>query len=261
MLYRISEDIFKLEVPFYNIYTAVFFVKTQKGFAIIDAADSEADAENYILPALRELGISEDRVTAILLTHTHGDHVGGTPQLAKQCKNAYIYGFARPCVPFDVSRFVALCDGDIIDESIKAVALEGHDLSCGGFLHIPSKTLLSGDSLQLYGLDVYALGVRSPKLYFESLNKLKNMEINNILASHDFVPLGSVAAGKEEVKKYIKCAEECLNDMISFVKAKNKEGVTNIFKIQEMFISSRQNTYENFPTANFHNIIEKIKNM
>ena len=48
MLRKLSDEIFKLEVPFENIYTAVFFVKTKNGFTIIDTADKASDAENYI---------------------------------------------------------------------------------------------------------------------------------------------------------------------------------------------------------------------
>lgn len=259
MIRKISDEIFKLEVPFFNIYTAVFFVKTKNGFAIIDTADKSADTENHILPALNELGIEKDSVKAILLTHTHGDHVGGTPLLARECKKAKIYGFARPNVDMDKSEFVPVKDGDIIDESIKAVELKGHDLSNGGFLHLPSKSLFSGDSIQLYGLDAYGLLIRQPKLYLESLKKLSDMEIENIFASHNNVPLGAVAIGKKASKEYLKCAKECIFDMIDFVKANTQEGITEAAELQRLFIEKRQKLYKDFPTANFSIVIEAIK--
>lgn len=259
MLRKLSDEIFKLEVPFENIYTAVFFVKTKNGFTIIDTADKASDAENYILPAMKELGIGEDSVTAILLTHTHGDHVGGAAFLVERCKNAYVYGFSKPWNLSETDKFITLSDGDIIDESIKAVELKGHDLSNGGFLHIPSKTLISGDSIQLYGLYAYGLLIRYPKLYLESLKKLSVMEIENIFASHNNVPLGACAIGKKASKEYLKCAKECLNDMISFVNESIQKGITEAAEIQRLFIEERQRIYKDFPTANFPLVIDAIK--
>lgn len=259
MLRKLSDEIFKLEVPFENIYTAVFFVKTKKGFTIIDTADKASDAENYILPAMKEFSISEDSVTAILLTHTHGDHVGGTAFLVERCKNAYVYGFSRPGNLSEADKFITISDGDIIDESIKAVELKGHDLSNGGFLHLPSKSLFSGDSIQLYGLYVYALGVGYPKHYFESLEKLKMTNIKNIFASHDFVPLGASAIGEKAVNEYISTAEKCLCEMIDFVKANLQDGITETTEIQRLFIEEKQKLYKDFPTASFETVIDSIK--
>ena len=259
MLHKFSDEIFKLEVPFCNIYTAVFFIKTQKGFAIVDTADKASDAEDYILPAMKELGISEDSVTAILLTHTHGDHVGGAAFLVERCKNAYVYGFSRPWNLSEADKFITLSDGDIIDESIKAIELKGHDLSNGGFLHIPSKTLISGDSIQLYGLDTYGLLIRYPKLYLESLKKLSILEIENIFASHNNVPLGASAIGEKAVSEYISTAEKCLCEMIDFVKANTQKGITETTEIQRLFIEEKQKLYKDFPTASFETVIDSIK--
>lgn len=260
MLKELAKNIFKLEVPFYNIYTSVFFIKQGDKAIIIDAADKSSDAENYIIPALEKIGIKSEDVTAILLTHSHGDHTGGLSLLSAECKNAKIYGFSKPAVPFDEERFFLVSDGDVIEENIKVLLLEGHDKLNGGYLYLPQKTLISGDSLQLYGLNAYGLLVRYPKLYLESILKLKKAKINHIFASHKFVPLGSDAIGKRASKRYIKCAKKCLMDMIDFVEEKGKIGITDTKELQSLFIKERGKTYKNFPTANFEIIIDAVKN-
>ena len=258
-LYKFGENIYKLEVPFCDIYTAVYIVKNGENAFIIDCADSSADAENFILPALKEIGVKNESVKGIFLTHGHGDHIGGLPFMARECKNAKIYGFARPNIEFSEDRFKIVFDGEIIEENIKVLLLEGHDKHNGGYLHLPSKTLFSGDSIELYGLDVYGLLVRHPKLYLESLSKLKKEKINNIFAAHNLVPLGSEAIGRWASKRYLKCAKECLLDMVDFVKIKSKEGVTETAEIMALFIKERGKIYKDFPTANFEIIIEAIK--
>ncbi len=258
-LYKFGENIYKLEVPFFNIYTAVYIVKNGKNAFIIDCADSTLDAQNYILPTLKEIGVENEWVKGIFLTHGHGDHIGGLPLILKECKNAKIYGFARPNIEFPEDRFYSVCDGEIIEENIKVLLLEGHDKLNGGYLYLPSKTLFSGDSIELYGLDVYGLLVRHPKLYFESLLRLKKEKINNIFAAHNLVPLGSEAIGRRASKRYIKCAKECLLDMVDFAKMRCKEGVTETAEIMALFVKERSKIYKNFPTANFEIIIEAVK--
>lgn len=260
LLYKFGENIYKLEVPFFNIYTAVYIVKNGKNAFIIDCADSTLDAQNYILPTLKEIGVENEWVKGIFLTHGHGDHIGGLPLILKECKNAKIYGFARPNIEFPEDRFYSVCDGEIIEENIKVLLLEGHDKQNGGYIYLPSKTLFSGDSIELYGLNAYGLLVRHPKLYLESILKLKKEKINHIFASHKFVPLGSDAIGKRASKRYIKCAKKCLMDMIDFVEEKGKIGITDTKELQSLFIKERGKIYKNFPTANFEIIIDAVKN-
>ena len=88
-----------------------------------------------ITRALEELGLSPEDVSAILITHEHGDHVKSVRTLAKKCPDAYVYasrGTIDNCEVFDAiddERIVVLrageetSDGDVI---IRAFALS-HD--------------------------------------------------------------------------------------------------------------------------------------
>ena len=88
-----------------------------------------------ITKALEELGLRTDDVSAILITHEHGDHVKSVRTLAKKCPSANVYasrGTVESCDVFDAiddERIVLLQSGEEATESdviIRAFALS-HD--------------------------------------------------------------------------------------------------------------------------------------
>ena len=88
-----------------------------------------------ITRALEELGLGPEDVSAILITHEHGDHVKSVRALAKKCPDAFVYasrGTVESCEVFDSiddERIIILQAGEEASESdvtIRAFALS-HD--------------------------------------------------------------------------------------------------------------------------------------
>lgn len=202
MIDKIENNIFRLKVPFEGFFTSVYFYICAEGVAIIDCATFSEDVDKYILPALEELDVSEEDVKFILLSHNHGDHRGGLVRLAEIFCNAAI---GTACdIPFDKFK---LTDNMHITGELYAIALPGHTADSFGFFDTASGTLLSADCLQLDGVDKYRNGIEDFSLYINSVEKLRVMNINRIVAAHDYIPLGSVAQGGEEVELYL---SECI---------------------------------------------------
>ncbi len=199
MLTEITSNIFVLRIPFEEITTTVYIVKTDKGYAIIDSGTYESDVDKYIIPTLSVLGIAHDEIKYLLLTHSHGDHAGGIEKLSNIMFMAKVSAFK----PFDLPNFCLIHEGDELLDALKVVHLPGHSEDSVGYLEIDSGTLLSGDCLQLAGVGKYTNGVADKEKYIESMKKLKTMNIKRIVAAHEYVPLGSVAEGQDEVNKYI----------------------------------------------------------
>src|SRR5579871_6808176 len=44
------------------------------------------DCGPCIMPALNRAGITSDEIDAVLITHFHGDHIGGVPLLLLDCR-------------------------------------------------------------------------------------------------------------------------------------------------------------------------------
>lgn len=201
---RIDDGIYRVLIPFEDeIATTVYVVLGNNGVAVIDSATHPTDADDYIVPALRELGISSDRVKHILLTHSHEDHAGGARRLMELLPDAIVgSSFCK-----DGPRFSKLDDGESLLDRLRVVALPGHTLDSIAFFDVKTKTLLSADCLQLYGVGKYRRGVGHRELYRNSIEKLRQMDVRRIVAAHEYDPLGSVAVGKSAVAEYL---EVCL---------------------------------------------------
>jgi glyoxylase-like metal-dependent hydrolase (beta-lactamase superfamily II) len=100
-----------------------------------------------------------------------------------------------------------LTDGEKLLGCLQVVSLPGHTKNSVGFLDLRSKTLLSGDCLQLKGIGKYRNGISRPAEYIQSIKRLQEMDIECIVAAHEYDPLGSIADGKAEVSQYL---ELCL---------------------------------------------------
>lgn len=197
---KIGEGLYRVLIPFEDeITTTVYVVVENHGVAVIDSATYPTDADNYIIPALNQLGISLDSVKYILLTHSHEDHAGGAVRLLELLPDAVIgSSFCQ-----EECRSSKLVDGDIVIDRLQVVALPGHTLDSIAFFDIKTKTLLSADCLQLYGVGKYRRGVGYRDSYRNSIHKLRQMDVAKIVAAHEYDPLGSVAEGKVEVDRYL----------------------------------------------------------
>ncbi len=71
-------EIYRLKVPFDGeVYTSVFLMKNPAGHLLIDCATTAQDVDEYILPALANMGLSFADIKYLVLTHNHSDHAGG----------------------------------------------------------------------------------------------------------------------------------------------------------------------------------------
>lgn len=200
----IASGLYRIQVPFEAIYTTVYVAKYPTGVAIIDSGDMGSDIDDYVLPALIELGIHTKDVLYLLLTHDHGDHAGGIGRLAECFPAATV----KASFPLSIRHFAPLTDGEILLDGLKVLFLPGHNAHSVGYFDVKTKTLLSGDCLQLSGVDKYRGGVGEPELYGQSIEKLMNMDILRIAAAHEYDPYGALAEGKPAVERYLRyCLE------------------------------------------------------
>lgn len=126
-------------------------------------------------------------VTHILLTHHHGDHIGGVPGLISAFPECETYGFTHdqarlPPLTYPVS------DGDelmIARTKFEVWHLPGHTTGHIGFVSHAAKIAFTGDVL--FGMGCGRLFEGSPTQMFQSLSRFKSLpKDTKIYCTHEY---------------------------------------------------------------------------
>ena len=189
---NIIGGIYRLKIPFEDLYTSVFLIRTEHGNALVDCATYDCDIDEYILPALKEIGLSLTDINFLILTHSHGDHAGGKNRILELAPSIKI-----------VQEIPS-----IILKGLTVYELKGHTLDCIGVFDEDTGTLISGDGLQGAGVGKYRCSLANKDEYLKTIDKIEqNEKVRNILFSHAYEPWYKDGAfGREEIEK---CLQDC----------------------------------------------------
>ena len=204
---QINENIYRTVIPYKNIFTTVYLIKTEKGAILFDAATTEYDVENYILPLLSANGVGYDDLKFVFISHAHGDHIGGLRPLLSRFPSLTAVSF-NPKVKEDYSDFKVMIakEGDILLDTFKLVAIPGHSADSAAVYDMRTKTLVTGDCLQAYGLfgtDYWGANISLQTEHLAAIEKLRKIDIEDIYTAHDFMPYGFKACGKSAVSMFL----------------------------------------------------------
>ncbi|MBQ8741748.1 MAG: MBL fold metallo-hydrolase [Clostridia bacterium] len=188
---KVIGNIYRLKVPFENIYTSVFFIDSKEKKVLIDCATYPSDVDLYIIPALRDMGYSLSGTDVIVISHPHGDHAGGLKRILELCPSIAVVTDIRD-----------------LSSEISTYPLPGHTKDLIGVFDKVSSTLISCDGLQGAGVDKYRCYTECPQEYLKTLDRLKNdKKVENILFSHAYEPWNCENVfGRDNV---LSCLDEC----------------------------------------------------
>ncbi len=224
---QLTESIYRIKIPFENIYTTVFIIKTESNCLIYDSGCDENAVNTYILPALAELRVKPD---VILCSHSHGDHCGGLHFLSEAFPSAVV-GFLGQ-QKYSANNPKAYNDGDILFDRFKLLNLKGHSTDGLAVFDLKNKVLLSGDCLQLNGVGRYGTGVADCEEYFKAIARIKELKPLKLFTSHEFYPLGFSAVGEVEVVEYLtecKAAVLKIRDFIFLNKGQSHKEIAELY--------------------------------
>ncbi|MBR3086850.1 MAG: DUF1116 domain-containing protein [Kiritimatiellae bacterium] len=222
---------FLLRVPFGPVWTGVYLVRGSSNF-LIDS--SHLPPEQYLIPALGDLGLEPGDIDWLLCTHVHGDHIGGHYALHT--------GYGIKAATLDTSadalrdpvsvairvrtRFpknspppqsflkgiepdALVGAGELLEGRFRAIPAPGHDDDCIVWLDTATRTAFTGDSIQANGTPTQGVAFyRSLPAYRATLDRLMAEDIENLACGHDYAGIGDIVRGKEAVGRALKyCAE------------------------------------------------------
>lgn len=191
---KISKDIYRLKIPFEKIYTSVFAFVSGDKTMLADTGGTPFDVNNYIIPALVALGRTPE---VLLLSHMHSDHAGGIYDLAKEYPGAEI-ALVDKNAKFE-NKVLYLVGGEVFFENFEIIGLEGHTCDSIGVFNRETRTLVSFDSIQQLGVDIYRDNIADKNKYLQTIEKVRKLSPDTIIFSHEYDPYGAVVSGKDEI--------------------------------------------------------------
>lgn len=248
----IAPELYQLQVPFPGCWTGVTLVRGTQN-VLVDSGGSAETVDGCIVPALEDVGLGPSDIDFLALTHIHGDHVGGCSRLkalapaikvavfaesldrirnpkaySRQIRERFSgHGAPVPALLEGVEPDVLLQDGEMLS-TLRLVHTPGHDTDSCSYLDERTRTLITGDSLQLNGTVSQGCALLMDAARYQyTLRRLQDMDIHNILCGHPFLPLGDRAMGPAAVRAYLSACTACDAHDRGFVEGMLAAGKTN----------------------------------
>jgi len=183
-------------------------------------ADTESGQAAVVDPAyqvdllLREAQKRGWTISAILITHTHPDHVDGAEEMV-QATGAPLYvgaGEAKSAQAAAPSaRVIPVGDGDRLTVgalSIEALATPGHTVA--GTSYLVGGNVMTGDTLFVGGVGRTDFPGGDPRILWRSLQKLASLpEETRVYPGHDYGQSPTSTIGWEKTTNpYLLCRDE-----------------------------------------------------
>ncbi len=209
---QINEGIYRLCVPFENIYTSVFLLMHGDHRILVDCATTKDDVEEYIIPALKQMNIVP---TYQVCSHMHGDHCGGLSTIMQYYPEMTVGLFSTE-PQYAGSPFYHFKDGELLADRYKMINLPGHCEESLAVFDTKTKSLLTFDSLQMFGVGRYGTIIGDLGSYKKSIQKVRILAPENIIAAHEYIPHGFQASGEKEVRSFLDQCEEAVGFIKKF---------------------------------------------
>ncbi|UJF25063.1 MBL fold metallo-hydrolase [Suttonella sp. R2A3] len=189
-----SHEIIQLMVEDHDNFIHIIADRNSGEAAVVDPAwDAEGIAE-----VLGDEGLS---LTAILITHSHHDHVNAVHELraGNDQVAVFISELEYPAWPDCPEDAILVSDGDEITfagTTIGVISTPGHTV--GGCCYHIGNDLITGDTLFIYGAGRADLKGSDPHKLFNSLQKLKKLpEETRIWVGHDYGSTQTATLGEQ----------------------------------------------------------------
>jgi glyoxylase-like metal-dependent hydrolase (beta-lactamase superfamily II) len=172
---------------FMGMYAPNVFVVTGESAALIDAGYFDAESTKAQIEYIR--GLRPLKLSHILVTHPHPDHVGGCRQIIEDTGARIVIHSAG--VPelgkYGLAADLTVEDGDVVDLGgvhLQVVCTPGHTRDSVCYYLPEGEVLFSGDHIVGFGTSVIDAPGGDVAQYIESLRRLLGFRIRLICPGH-----------------------------------------------------------------------------
>jgi len=159
--------------PFTYHGTNTYLIDSEAGVTVLDPGPDDAA---HVADILR---IADGRVARILLSHTHGDHLGAVPAL-KAATGAQVWSFATSQDPAHAPD-VALRDGEAVD-GWTAIHTPGH--ASDHLCFARDGVVFTADHIMSWSTSVVSPPHGNMKAYFDSMRRMLARDDRAYLPGH-----------------------------------------------------------------------------
>ena len=251
----VNPNITRLTLPYKDIYTTIYSIKTDSGVLLFDVGSFDSDMNEYIIPFLEETKIPIDSIKGIYISHNHADHSGGLREFLHRLPQVYVYSQCESLKqPFDGYNIKITSDNEYIFDVLKVISIPGHTSDSSAILDTRSNIMITGDCLQLFGIygsGKWACNIGYPDLHIKAIDKLYKMDISVILTAHDYHPCGYKYSGVDEIKTAL---DACIKPLLNIKKLIIDNSSLNDEQICDIY-----NNGSKLPTLGAH-VVTAIRN-
>ena len=220
---KINENINRYTIPYKDIYTTVYTVRFDGEYILFDAASYDSDIDELVVPMLTSLGITKDNLKYVFISHNHKDHAGGLARLLHYYPDVTVISgsddLKNKLAP---AKFINPDDMQEFECGFAVVKIPGHTRDSAALYDKRTKTLITGDSFQLFGIfgsEDWGANIGLPKEHLEAVSKVSKLDVESIYTAHDYHPYGYAYIGREAVENALDAASRPLLTMKKMIKS------------------------------------------
>ena len=154
------------------------------------------------VPAILDAAAQDEmRITKVLITHTHFDHINGVPEILKATDaQVIVHKKELGAIPVEESSLQRLeGQAEVSVGRLKLLLLHTPGHTPGSFCFSVADRLITGDTLFIGGCGRCDLPGGDPELLYKSLSRLRMLDDRTVFyPGHNYAPESSAPVGKEK---------------------------------------------------------------